>query len=628
MKPASFNRRPAVLARQAAIVVAVLATLVVGLVPAPVLAQAEAAKPVLPDRARKPAGMPAEVPLSAEQVMYQYLLSEIAVQRGNASLATQGMLDLAFRSRDARVARRATEIAFQARQMNEARTVLVLWLSIEPESSIGRQALAVLIGTQGGLDKSNEAVRAWLADKAAQPVMFTQLPFLYARFPDRMAVAASVATLAESFATLPEAQFAVAMTAFAAGDAGRAERAIERALSIRPDYGRAAIVKAQFLRASETAGSTAEPGKNAGTGADTKQAAPASTVFLADFLRANPAAAEVRMVYARMLVGEKAFLSAREEFKRVAKDRPDDAEPMYATGLISLQMEDFATADAALKKTLELKPRDRNPVYFNLGLVAEGQGDVERAQNWYRQIADGELFVGAQVKMATLINKRDGLEAARKFLREAQANVPEEVADGELRSPLQVSADTPDTRTQLILAEVQMLRDASLFRDAYQLLTEAVMQQPTSVALRYDRAMVAEKLDRLDDMEADLRIVISAKPDHAHAFNALGYTFAERGVRLEEAEQLIGRAVVLAPEDAFILDSLGWVQFKRGDKMRALETLERAYRMRRDPEIAAHVGEVLWAVGRRDDALRFWQTALTEFPGHPTLTTAIERSRK
>jgi tetratricopeptide (TPR) repeat protein len=172
---------------------------------------------------------------------------------------------------------------------------------------------------------------------------------------------------------------------------------------------------------------------------------------------------------------------------------------------------------------------------------------------------------------------------------------------------------------------VQLLREAKAFSEAVELLGEALKRQPQSVELRYDRAMMNEKLNRLDEMEADLKTVIKVKPDHAHAYNALGYSLAERGVRLPEAYELIQKAVSLAPEDAFILDSLGWVQFKLGRKDDALKTLRDAYRMRPDAEIAAHLGEVMWSLGQREEARKTWRDALMQFPGNATLTAIIAK---
>ena len=533
--------------------------------------------------------------LSSQQLLYQYLISEIAGQRGRVQLAARGMLDLANKTRDARLARRAAEIAFQARQVTEAREALLLWLAIEPESAAARQALGALLGTQGPIEPVAEALTQWLAEKAIARALFEQLPLLLARYPERARVATLVAELALPFGKLPEAQYAVGMTAFAAGRADAAVTAIDLALDGRPSFARAAIAKAQLLRAAAADGTNA-----------------AAIRFLVDYLKRFERDTEVRVAYARLLVSDKSLLTAREQFRRASAELPRDGELVYAAALISLQIEDWDAAAAGFKRSLEMDPRDRNPILFNLALAAEGKRDVEQALVWFRQITEGDYFVNAQLKIASHLAKRDGMDAGRKHLQDVQT----------------AEVDSPDTRVQLILAEAQLLRDAGSLEDARQTLTAALAKQPESIPLRYDRAMLAEKLNLVDEMERDLRTVINIKPDHAHAYNALGYSFAERGIRLQESYELIRKAVELAPEDAFILDSLGWVQFKLARTEEALATLTRAYRMRADPEIAAHLGEVLWAVGKIDAAQQLWKRALIDNPDNATLTALIERAKK
>jgi tetratricopeptide (TPR) repeat protein len=542
-----------------------------------------------------PSGNSAAPPLSSEQLLYQYLLSEIAGQRGRPVVATRGMLDLAQKTGDPRIARRAAEIAFQSRQTPEAREALLLWISLEPESTTARQALGALVGVQGPIEQVAETLTQWLQDKTLVPALFLQMPYLLGRYTDRDRVANLVAELALPYEAIPEAQFALGITAFAAGRVEAAQVAIDAAIRSKPNFSRAVIAKAQMLRA-----------------AGDDDAAERASQYLAGHLKTFARDTEVRVAYARSLVSTKSLLSAREEFRRASKDLPKDGELVYASALISLQIEDWSSAIADFKRTLEMDPRDKNPVYFNLGLAAEGQKDIGAASAWYRLVGEGEYFVNARLRIAGFLAKRDGIESGRKLLQDAQ--------NGELESP--------ETRTQLVLAEAQLLRDMGSLQEAYEVLSVALAEQPESVLLRYDRAMVAERLNRLEDMERDLRTVINVKPDHAHAYNALGYALAERSIRLPEAMELIRKAISLAPEDAFILDSLGWVQYRMQQIDEALATLSRAYRMRPDPEIASHLGEVLWVSGKKDEAQQLWRRALLENPDNATLIAVIERFKK
>ena len=521
-----------------------------------------------------------------DQMLYQYLISEIAGQRGRSGLAMRGMIDLAERTHDPRVARRAVEIAFQARQMDAALEAVTLWLELEPESSVARQALVAITGNQSSIEAARQNLVSLLAQPKRTAGVLMQLSALLSRFPDKTAVATTVTELVKPYLALPEAHFAIAQANFVAKDFKSALVEINAAQSRRPGWAQAAILKSQILR--ETSEQTAGD-------------------FLKAFLVKYPEATDARLAYARLIAAQKGYLQAREEFRTSMRARPDDVEIPYAIGLLSQQIEDYADADTQFKRVIALKPGDPSPVLFNLGAVAEARKQPLEAIDWYRQVKGGEYFVNAQLKIAAVIAKRDGMPAGRKFLQDAQA----------------AETDAPETRIQLILAEAQLLRDAKLLKEAFDALSAAIDKNPGTADLLYDRAMVAEKIDKFDVLEADLRKVIELKPDQAHAYNALGYTFADRNQRLDEAYTLVNKALSLSPDDAFIQDSLGWVHFRLGRVDEALATLKKAYLKRRDPEIAAHLGEVLWAKGEKAEALKLWQSALLESPDNEVLKTVM-----
>jgi predicted Zn-dependent protease len=214
--------------------------------------------------------------------------------------------------------------------------------------------------------------------------------------------------------------------------------------------------------------------------------------------------------------------------------------------------------------------------------------------------------VRAQLKIATLIARQQGLAAGREYLRKIEPR-------------------STDDSIQMIQVEAQLLRDAKQWRETYDMLSQAVAKYPDSFELLYDRAMAAERIDKLDVMEADLKHVIEMKPDYAHAYNALGYTLAEKTNRLREAKQLIDKAYKLQPDDPFIQDSLGWVEYRMGHVQEALKQLQVAYSSRPDPEIAAHLGEVLWKSGQHEEAQKIWRAALSENPNHESLLAVIQK---
>jgi tetratricopeptide (TPR) repeat protein len=311
------------------------------------------------------------------------------------------------------------------------------------------------------------------------------------------------------------------------------------------------------------------------------------------------------MQLGRELAAERKLAEARQQFREVERVDPRDGQAPYAVGLLSLQMEDFADAQAAFTRAMRLGYRDAAGVYLGLGQAAEGQKRFDEAIGWYQKVESGDRL-RAQLKIATLISKQQGLAAGREYLQN-------------------IEPSTGEDAIQVLQVEAQLLRDAKAWKETYEMLSRAVLEYPDSFELLYDRAMAAERIDRIDILESDLRRVIKMKPDYAHAYNALGYTLAEKTNRLKEAKDLIEKAYKLSPDDPFILDSLGWVHYRLGNVGEALKHLQAAYTARSDPEIAAHLGEVLWKVGQRDEAQKIWRTALAENPDHETLITVMQK---
>jgi Flp pilus assembly protein TadD len=228
---------------------------------------------------------------------------------------------------------------------------------------------------------------------------------------------------------------------------------------------------------------------------------------------------------------------------------------------------------------------------------------------WYEGIGEGEHQLAARMRTASAIAKQGRLDDARAYLK-------------------RVADEHPGEQFQLIVAEAQLLREANRNQEAFQVLSDALQKEPEQPELLYDYALTAEKLERFDVLESNLRKLIEVRPDHAHAYNALGYSFADRNTRLGEARKLIEKALELAPDDFFIMDSMGWVLYREGDLNGAAEQLRRAYSGRPDAEIGAHLGEVLWVMGEREEANRVWQESLKASPDNETLHKTIKRLKR
>ncbi|HEX6690948.1 MAG TPA: tetratricopeptide repeat protein, partial [Burkholderiales bacterium] len=323
----------------------------------------------------------------------------------------------------------------------------------------------------------------------------------------------------------------------------------------------------------------------------------------------NPASREARINYARVLVLDKRYPEARKQFEALLAASPGNAEVVYAVGLLAFQLKDYPVAEENMKRLLGMGYRDPNGVRYVLGQIAEEQKQWPQAMKWYDSILDGDQVIAARVRSAGALAKQGKLDEARSFLQ-------------------RVSDENPGDRVQLTVAEAQLLREANRHRDAYEVLGKALKEEPDQPELLYDYALTAEKLEQYDVLESNLRKLIQARPDHAHAYNALGYSFADRNLRLPEARKLIEKALEISPEDYFIIDSMGWVLYREGNLKGAAEQLRRAYAGRPDAEIGAHLGEVLWVMGQRAEADRIWQESLKASPENETLQKTIKRLKK
>jgi tetratricopeptide (TPR) repeat protein len=521
-----------------------------------------------------------------DRMVFDLLLAEIAGQRGNIGLSLQTYLDLARRTRDPRIARRATEVALFSRNLEAATAAATLWVETDPDSLPATQALTGILINSNQLTKVKPLLERLLVrdtDNRAELVM--QMSRLLARVADRDAALELAQEVLQPYSDMPESHFALAQTALNAQKQTLALAEVRKAEAMKPQWALAALLEAQILQHESNAESIAS---------------------LRNFLKANPKAREIRLTLARLLVSEKMYPEARTEFQTLQKMHPDDTEVIFAVGILSLQLDDSKQAEANFKRLLALDYKDKDSVHLYLGQIAEDKKDYSEALAEYSQVTDGEHYILARVRSANVIAKRDKLDDARAYLQAATAH------------------DTQE-RVQLILAEAQILRDANQVQTAFDYLAQKLDKMPDQPDLLYDYAMLAEKLDQIDILESSLHKLIALKPDYAHAYNALGYSLADRNVRLDEALQYIDKALQLAPDDAFIIDSMGWVQFRLGHYDASLKYMRRAYTVRPDPDIAAHLGEVLWTIGEHDEAKRVWQDAKKKSPDNEALVNTMKR---
>ena len=522
----------------------------------------------------------------SKDVLYQFLLGEIAGQRGQLDVATKAYLDMANTTRDPRIAQRATEIALFSRQPEAALQAAKVWAEVDPDSTQARQALVALLINSRKLEESRPHIEKLLSGGGQNTGQgFIQLNGLLSKYPDKPAALNLVQDLAQPYPRVAEAHFAIAQAAWNAMQYEVALSEVRKALELRPEWELAALFQGQTLQHTSNK---------------------LALEYLRGYLKSYPKAKDVRLNYARLLVAEKDYPQARSEFQKLRAAFPNNAEVSLAVGLLSMQLNDFDAAEENFKRALSQNYKDRDSVRSYLGQIYEERKRYDEALRWYGSVGEGDHYLNARTRYAGVLAKQGKLAEARKYLG-------------------QIAVQDNQQRIQILLTEAQLLRDAAHYQEAFDLLGRALEKNPDYPDLLYDYAMAAEKLNRLDVLEVNLRKLIQLKPDYAHAYNALGYTLADRTDRLSEAVQYIEQALRLAPEDPFIIDSMGWVQYRLGNLKEGVTYLRRAFADRPDPEIAAHLGEVLWVQGKHEEAETIWQTSLKDNPGNEALQNVIKK---
>ncbi len=557
----------------------------------PLLFAACAGQPAKPLPTTKPAAVPAppklpDVTLS-DELLFEFLFGEIAGQRGNLGIATEAYVDMAKRTRDPRIVQRALDIALFSGNVTASLEMAKLLTEVDPNSIKAKQTLSALLAHSGSIDEARPNIEKLLAQQTGENLDkgLLQLNNLFARQSDRQAVLSAIQSVTKPYLDHPEAHYAISIAAWRAGQMELAQEEADKAASMRPGWEMAALLKMQILEQ-----------------ADKNRVQP----FLKDFLAQYPKSQEVRLNYAKFLVSEKKYAEAREEFDELKKTFPENREVAFAVGLLSLQLGDVDSAISDFKKLLDQGYQNTDLVRYYLGQSYELKKNPVEAEKWYNAVEKGNQYLAAKVRVAVLMKEQGNLAGARSYLH----NIP---------------TSNEAEKVFIIQAEAQMLHDSGNYREAYAVLDRGLAKFPDSPNLLYDQAMAAEKLGKIRETEKSLNKLIRIQPDFAQAYNALGYTLVEHTTRYKEALPLLEKALNLSPQDPYTLDSMGWLQFKMGNVPSSIDYLKRAYAGRRDPEIAAHLAEVLWVQGKHEDAKKLLQSSLKENPGNEVLIKSLKK---
>jgi tetratricopeptide (TPR) repeat protein len=541
------------------------------------------------------------IPLSSD-LLYQILVGEIAGQRGELDLAGDIYLKLARSTRDPRLAERSAQIAVFTQDKTKALAALKLWVDIAPNNLEARQGLVAFLIRNGQADSALPHLEKILSSappvppKAASGVPgsdlddppeqgFLAIAAMLSREVDKAAALKLMGKFVAAHADKPDALFAYSSLAISAGDLPLARSAVDKALQKKPNWINAIALRARILQLQ---GET-----------DTALA------YLGDAVRANPKDLPLRMNYARLLIDVSRFEDARTEFAAIAEQMPNSADLAFSLGLLSLQINQLDDGERYINRAVKLGKQDSETAYY-LGQIAEAKKQYLSAITLYKTVGEGEAYLDAQLRVVALLAEQDDFIGARAHLQTIQVEGPQQAK-------------------LLIMAEADLLGEEKKYAQAMQIYDDALKELPQDNTLLYGRAMLAEKMDRLDVLEQDMLNILGREPDNARALNALGYTLADRTTRYDEALSYIKRALELNPQDAATLDSMGWVQYRLGNTQESLRFLQEAYRRDANAEIAAHLGEVLWVSGDREGARKAWAAALEFAPRDEVLQATMKR---
>ena len=526
-----------------------------------------------------------KIPLT-EDLLFKLLMAEFAGHRGLLDVSVENYLDLARATQDHRIVERAARIAVYARDDAAALAAARLWVDLDPRNPDPHQLLAVMKLRNGELAEAAthlQDIFAYSGGEADEKLWM--IANLLGREKDKQAVLDVMEKLVASQDNSPNALYAFAHVAAKLEDLQRARELLEETLALAPDNDNAALSYVSIL---QRMGREQE----------------ALAWLEKELAQRKGDDFNLRMAYARLLMEFSLYGKALGQFEALLDREPENTDVLYALGLLYLQNNRLDDSEAVFRKLSEQEYLTDTANYY-MGRIAEEKRLYDDAGAWYQGVRKGEHFFDAQIRQAMLLARKGEVEQARSHL-------------GSIRPQGEQQALT------VIQAEGELLLGAGRYEEAIEVYTAALAGQ-YNADLLYARAMAAEKIGRLDLLEADLRTILEQEPDHAQALNALGYTLADATERHAEAYELIKKALELRPSDFYILDSMGWVLYRLGRLDEAVDYLRKALDIRQDPEIAAHLGEVLWVRGEREQAKEVWESALQHTPEDSRLLDVIER---
>lgn len=505
------------------------------------------------------------------EILYTLLTAELAGQRGQYGIALDGYMEVAKRTQDPKFSERAVMIAMYVKNSNKTKEALNLWLRQDPKNLSARKIAALLALRTGNKSEATEHLNAMIVfDSAGFESALLELTGVIEKEGRVDIIGDVLDELSKQHKDKAEIYFIQSLLALQKKDKNLAETKIQQALRLKPDWEKALILQAQIAVFS----------------GDLDKA----KLLLSDASDKYPENSKINRMLAQILIKTGGYKEAIEVYQKIILTDPKDVESQFAEGLVYLQLDQDQQAQDIFKKMLD-QPDWRYQACFYLGKIEEKQGHLKKALSWFDEVIDGPFVFDASVSAISLLQKERRLEEANSRLSLLQIKFPKQ-------------------KLRLVLVQADLYNQQKKYEEALAILTNGLIDFPDQKELLYTRALIAERINKFDMAEIDLKKILEIDPNNVEALNALGYTLLNNPSRYSEAEKFLRKALALEPNEAVIIDSYGWLQFKLGNFEAALKYLQQAYEKQPENEIAAHLAEVLWVLDRKDEAKKIFNKAI------------------
>ena len=528
----------------------------------------------------------ASAPRKGEDSVYFILAAELAVQRGQYEVALDNYLKASTLTQDPKIVQRATQIALYLKKNDKALETSSIWLQRQPENLDARRLTAFLLIKAGRTEEAVDQLAVLLSTPGVdtEATLIDLAKLLSTDVPKDVGMGI-MRRLGERFPNKAELHLAAALLASEQHEYQTALEETDKALLLRHDWNKARLLQAQIMSKSGNSDHARELMRKA--------------------MQKEPNNSRLRLMYSQYLAKAGDLHGANKELEQLLAKDPRNQDAMLGLAMTQLELGQDAKAQQNLERLTE-SPDYKMQAYFYLGLLEARRKRFPTAVQWFDKVSEGPVVLDAQINAITSLIYMGQIAEARQRLPGIRKQFPQQAV-------------------RLYLLEAELLTKDKQYDQAFDLLSQALVENPGQTDLLYSRALVAEELNRPDVMETDLKVLLDKNPDDPNALNALGFSLADRSLRLEEAKGYIAKALQFKPDDPAILDSYGWVHYRMGDKETALTYLGKAFDMIKDPEIGAHYGEVLWESGKRKEAETIWKELSGKYPNHSDLIKVRDR---